>query len=213
MSRSKKSGERLWTPANIVTVIRICLVPVFVVVILSPWPDWFPLWPEANLYKPWVSALVFILIAATDALDGYLARSRNEMTDFGKFVDPLADKLLVTAALLALVELRILPTWVALIIIAREFIVSGIRMVAANKGTVIAASWYGKAKTFTQIIAIVLFIVKDSVLVTDTIEVLAQPLYLISWAFMLAAVALTLISMLDYFVKVLLSIITHIYSP
>lgn len=193
--------EKLWTPANVVTLLRICLVPVFVVAIISPWPEYFPFWPDAEASKSWIAAGIFILLAATDGLDGYLARSRGEVTNFGKFIDPLADKILVAAALLALIELGVLPSWVALVILTREFIVSGIRMVAASQGVVIAASWYGKAKTVTQIIAIVLFIIKDSVVIADPEGVLHNPLYLVSWLAMLIAVALTIISMLDYFVK------------
>ena len=86
------------------------------------------------MWAPWIAALVFALLAATDGVDGYLARSRNEVTTFGKFLDPLADKLLVTAALLALVEMHVLPAWIALVIISREFIVSGPRMVAVGRG-------------------------------------------------------------------------------
>lgn len=198
--RKRAAADRLWTPANIVTLIRICLVPVFVVALISPWPAYFDL-DVSPVVKMWVAAAIFIVLAATDGLDGYLARSRGEVTDFGKFMDPLADKILVAAALLSLIELRILPSWPALVILAREFIVSGIRMVAASKGTVIAASWYGKAKTVTQIIAIVLFIVKDTVVVIDPQGALRDPLYLISWAFMIAAVILTIVSMLDYLVK------------
>lgn len=192
--------EKLWTPANIVTMIRICFVPVFVIAIISPWPAWIPQWHSAAQWQPWVAAFIFILLAATDGVDGYLARSRNEVTNFGKFIDPLADKILVAAALLALTELSVLPSWVALVILCREFIVSGIRMIAASQGVVIAASWYGKAKTVFQIIAIVLFIVKDS-LAMSTSGLLASPLYLISWAVMLVALVLTIVSMLDYFVK------------
>lgn len=107
----------IWTPANIVTLIRILLVPVFFVACVSPWPTWFPDWNEAELLKPWLAALLFVVLACTDALDGYLARSRGEVTNFGKFMDPLADKILVAAALLALCELQILPSWVALIIL------------------------------------------------------------------------------------------------
>ena len=168
--------EKLWTPANVVTLLRICLVPVFVVAIISPWPEYFPFWADAEASKPWIAAGIFILLAATDGLDGYLARSRGEVTNFGKFIDPLADKILVAAALLALIELGVLPSWVALVILTREFIVSGIRMVAASQGVVIAASWYGKAKTVAQIVAIVLFIVKDSVVITDPQGVLHNPL-------------------------------------
>lgn len=199
--RAASAGsDKLWTPANIVTLVRICLVPVFVLAIISPWPAYFGL-DSASGVKSWVAAAIFIVLAATDGLDGYLARSRGEVTDFGKFMDPLADKILVAAALLSLIELRVLPSWPALIILTREFIVSGIRMVAASKGTVIAASWYGKAKTVTQIIAIVLFIIKDSVVKVDPLGALHDPVYLVSWAVMIVALILTVVSMLDYFVK------------
>ena len=124
--------DKLWTPANIVTLIRICLVPVFVLAILSPWPEWVGLPGITMEAKCVIAAGIFILISCTDWIDGYLARSRGEVTDFGKFMDPLADKILVTAALIALVELAVLPGWPVLIILAREFIVSGIRMVAAD---------------------------------------------------------------------------------
>lgn len=201
MGAPNPTHEKLWTPANIVTLLRICGVPLFVIAIISPWPAWFPLWADAETWKSWISAGIFILLAATDGLDGYLARSRGEVTNLGKFMDPLADKILVAAALLALIELGVLPSWVALVILCREFIVSGIRMVAASQGVVIAASWYGKAKTVTQIIAIVLFIIKDSTPVTTFSEVLSNHLYLISWAVMALALVLTIISMLDYFVK------------
>ena len=196
----QRKNERLWTPANIVTLVRICLVPVFVVAMLTPWPAYFGL-EVSSAVKSWVAAFIFILLAATDGIDGYLARSRGEVTDFGKFMDPLADKILVVAALLSLIELHVLPSWPALIILVREFIVSGIRMIAASKGTVIAASWYGKAKTVFQIIAIVLFIVKDTVVEIDPLSALHNPLYLLSWAVMVVALVLTIISMLDYLVK------------
>lgn len=193
--------EKLWTPANIVTLLRICLIPVFVLAMMSPWPAYFPAWHDAELWKPWVAAGIFVLLAATDGLDGYLARSRGEVTNFGKFMDPLADKILVAAALLALIELGVLPSWVALVILSREFIVSGIRMVAASQGVVIAASWYGKAKTVSQIVAIVLFIVKDGIVAVDPTGALHNPFYLISWLVMIVALVLTIISMLDYFAQ------------
>lgn len=198
---NKAAGEnRIWTPANIVTLVRICLVPVFVVALLSPWPDFFPQWPKADEFKPLVAAFIFLALSLTDSLDGYLARSRNEVTNFGKFVDPLADKILVAAALLALIELQVLPSWVALVILCREFIVSGIRMLAASKGVVIAASWYGKAKTVAQIIAILLFILKDWLIGHAPYE-LADPLYIVAWLAMIIALVLTIFSMVDYFQK------------
>ena len=196
-----ESAERLWTPANVVTVVRICLVPAFVVALISPWPQWMGLIDFSDHDKSLVAAGVFILISCTDWVDGYLARSRGEVTDFGKFMDPLADKILVAAALLALVELQALPSWPVLIILAREFIVSGVRMVAASRGEVIAASWYGKAKTVTQIIAIVLFIVKGGLELPDAHAAVTSPLYVVSWAVMLVALVLTIVSMMDYLVK------------
>lgn len=201
MSNTRAPEDRLWTPANVVTVTRILLVPVFVAAMLAPWPDWLQDWDEAALWKPWISAFLFALLSCTDAVDGHLARSRGEVTNFGKFVDPLADKILVAAALLTLVELQILPSWVALVILIREFIVSGIRMVAASQGVVIAASWYGKAKTVFQIIAILLFIIKDSELLWSLHENVEPTLYVVSWIVMSIALVLTVLSMLDYFVK------------
>ncbi|MCL1798480.1 MAG: CDP-diacylglycerol--glycerol-3-phosphate 3-phosphatidyltransferase [Eggerthellaceae bacterium] len=201
MSAGKGRQEQLWTPANVVTLLRICGVPVFVIALISPWPSLLAVWPDAGIWKEWVAAGIFIVLAATDGLDGYLARSRGEVTNFGKFVDPLADKILVAAALLALIELGVLPSWVALVILTREFIVSGIRMVAATQGTVIAASWFGKWKTVFQIVALVLFIVKDSRTVSGFSPGLGYTLTLLSWGVMLVALALTVISMLDYFVK------------
>ncbi len=201
MASSNTNASTVWTPANIVTLIRICAVPIFVVAIISPWPSWLGSGAVAEAWKPWVAAGIFALLAATDGVDGYLARSRGEVTNLGKFMDPLADKILVAAALLALIELDVLPSWVALVILSREFIVSGIRMLAATQGTVIAASWYGKAKTVTQIIAILLFIVKDSVQLNSLSEVFNSGLYLVSWFFMILAVVLTIVSMVDYFAK------------
>lgn len=187
--------------ANTVTVSRVVLTPVFLVVLLADWPQWVaaPAWLAA--LKPILAAAIFTLLAATDGVDGYLARSRNEVTTFGKFIDPLADKLLVTAALLALIELDVLPAWVALVIISREFIVSGLRMVASAEGRVIAASVHGKVKTVLQIIAIVMFLIKDSQAIVSLgpdIVLFAQSA---SWTVMGAAVVVTIASMVDYFRK------------
>ena len=195
------STDKLWTPANVVTLVRICLVPVFVVALLSPWPQWLGLPQVADDAKSLIAAGIFILISCTDWLDGYLARSRGEVTDFGKFMDPLADKILVCAALLALIELGALPSWVVLIILAREFIVSGVRMVAATEGVVIAASWYGKFKTVFQMVAIVLFCVKESYMVGSLNAAFSDGLWLLSWGVMLVALVLTVVSMLDYIAK------------
>jgi len=142
---------------------------------------------------------LFVVLAATDAVDGYVARARNEITTFGKFVDPLADKLLVTAALIALVGLGTLPSWVALVIISRELVVSGLRMVAIAEGRVIAASIHGKIKTVLQIVAIVAFLIKG----TPALNILAGQygqfwIETGSWILMIAALIMTVWSMADY---------------
>jgi CDP-diacylglycerol--glycerol-3-phosphate 3-phosphatidyltransferase len=200
-----RSGEgryrELVTPANIVTTVRIVLIPVFVFLLLAPWPQWMPDPLVAQMAKPWVAAAVFALLALTDGLDGYLARSRNEVTNLGKFLDPLADKILVTAALLALIELDVLPAWVALVIIGRDFLVSGIRMVASVERQVIAASPLGKGKTALQIVAVILFIVKDSPLIQSAGPSFVLAGELLSWGVMLAALLLTLLSMAEYLWK------------
>lgn len=185
--------------ANTVTLTRMVLIPVFLVVMLADWPAWLQAPALIAALRPWIAAAVFGLLAATDAVDGYLARSRNEITTFGKFIDPLADKLLVTAALLALIELDVLPAWIALVIVSREFIVSGLRMVASAEGMVIAASWYGKLKTVLQIVAIILFIVKDSALLDPLGADFYGFVQAVSWTVMGAAVIMTIMSMVDYF--------------
>ena len=198
----QSTNQKLWTPSNVITIARILLVPVFVAALLAPWPEWFGMNAAfSNDWKSIIAAGIFVLISCTDWLDGYLARSRNEVTDFGKFMDPLADKVLVAAALISLVELGQLPTWVVLIILAREFIVSGVRMMAASKGVVIAASMLGKFKTVFQMIAIVMFTIKNSHMIGDFSEALADKLWVVSWIVMLIALALTIASMIDYLVK------------
>lgn len=186
-------------PANIVTLARILLIPFFLVALLSAWPQLFGGSPLLYALRPWIATAVFAVLAATDAVDGYLARSRGEITTFGKFIDPLADKILITAALLGLVEMHVLPSWIALIIIAREFIVSGLRMIASAEGVVIAASWLGKVKTNLQIIAICLFIVKDSSAIRALPHAASEAFNILSWTVMAAAVVFTIISLISYF--------------
>jgi nicotinamide-nucleotide amidase len=197
--RENASGVNL-NPANTVTLARMILIPVFLLVLLADWPRWFQAPTLFYQLRPWIAAAVFGVLAATDGVDGYLARSRNEVTTFGKFLDPLADKLLVTAALLALIEMNVLPAWIAFVIISREFIVSGLRMVASAEGSVIAASRYGKLKTVLQIAAILLFIVKDSALIVSLGPDIALWTQIVAWAVMGAAVVMTIVSMVDYFV-------------
>lgn len=135
---------------NRLTLLRILMVPVFLVV-LSLSLDW----------GDYIAAGVFVLAACTDGLDGYIARKQKQVTDLGKLLDPLADKLLVSAALIALVELGRLSGWVAVVIIGREFAVTGLRSLAAAEGVVIAASKLGKIKMVTQIVAIVAMYLRD----------------------------------------------------
>lgn len=197
----KKAPQKLWTPSNVITVVRICLVPVFVAALLTPWPEWWHMPAVTNDVKCIVAAVLFVIISGTDWLDGYLARHRNEVTDFGKFMDPLADKILVTAALIALVELNALPTWVVLVILAREFIISGLRMMAAAKGVVIAASYLGKFKTVFQMIAIVLFTIKDIWKSLSPDSMVPEAMYVFSWIVMGIALVLTVVSLIDYIAK------------
>ena len=197
--RENTTGVSL-NAANSVTLMRMVLIPVFLLVLLADWPRWFHAPTLYYQLRPWIAAAVFGVLAATDGVDGYLARSRNEVTTFGKFLDPLADKLLVTAALLALIEMNVLPAWIGFVIIAREFIVSGLRMVASAEGSVIAASRYGKLKTVLQIAAILLFIVKDSALIIGMGPEISLWTQVVAWTVMGAAVVMTMVSMVDYFV-------------
>ena len=139
--------------ANKLTILRIILVPIMVIVSFFNTSIAVVGIPLTYI----IMDLIFILASITDKLDGYIARSRNQVTTFGKFADPLADKILVLTAMLLLVEMGRLPAWIPIIVLAREFIVSGYRLVAVEKGgKVIAASFWGKLKTVTQMIAIIL---------------------------------------------------------
>lgn len=136
--------------ANKITIFRMFLVPIFMVVLYSDLS-----------YASELAAGVFILASLTDTLDGYIARSRNLITDFGKFMDPLADKILVSAALISLVGLGKIPAWVVVVIIAREFTITGFRTLAVSSGITIAASPLGKIKTITQLVAITLILLNN----------------------------------------------------
>ncbi|GFP75915.1 CDP-diacylglycerol--glycerol-3-phosphate 3-phosphatidyltransferase [Clostridium fungisolvens] len=184
--------------ANKLTLIRIFLVPFFLVFIAF----------RDLTYSTFIATFIFILASLTDKLDGYIARSRNQITRFGKLMDPLADKLLVTSALISLVELHVIPSWAAVIIIAREFAVSGLRTIAASDGTVIAASWWGKIKTVIQIVAIILLLLKVNI---GSSKYLTELVYKHSWMnnffdivptiALYIAVIVTILSGVDYFVK------------
>lgn len=195
---NKVYGGIEWTPANIVTVIRILFIPVFVIALLAPWEQClFGGDPMGLTVRAVVSLVVFGLICLTDTLDGYLARSRNEVTVFGKFIDPIADKILVVAALLCLVQLGLLSSWVPIVIVAREMLVSGLRMLVASAGVVVSASILGKIKTATTMVAICLFI-----LMVSPIVAALTWFRVLAWALMLVAVFFTIASMVDYFAKV-----------
>lgn len=182
--------------ANKLTLLRIVLVPIFLVFIAA----------KGIPYGSFIATFIFILASVTDKLDGYIARSRNQITNFGKFMDPLADKLLVTAALISLVELHVVPAWAAVIIIAREFAVSGLRSIAAAQGKVIAASWWGKIKTVIQIIALILMLlqinIRDSGYLTKFVansQFWKGFFSAVPQIMLMAAVIITIISGYEYF--------------
>jgi len=145
---------------NKLTVFRIILIPVFLILLL-PVNDGKILLPIPSELGRTIAAIVFVTASFTDYLDGAIARKSNAITTFGKFLDPIADKLLVTSALIALIQLGDISAWAAIIIIAREFIVTGIRIIAASDGVVIAASNKGKAKTFIQMLAVFFILLRD----------------------------------------------------
>ena len=166
---------------NKLTILRVIMIPFFVAALLYD--------GGANQNMRYVAAALFIIASLTDMLDGKIARKYNLVTNFGKFMDPLADKLLVCSALICMIELRELPAWMVIIIISREFIISGFRLVASDNGVVIAASYWGKFKTTFQMIGVVLLIFNIPALSTLTT--------IIVWI----ALALTVISLVDYIVK------------
>ena len=166
---------------NKLTVLRICMFPFFVAALLYE--------GGASRNMRILADILFIAASLTDLLDGKIARKYNLVTNFGKFMDPLADKLLVCSALICLIELGQLPAWVVIIIISREFIISGFRLVAADNGIVIAASYWGKFKTVFQMTAVILLIFNIPSLALLTNIVLA------------VAVVLTVVSLADYIVK------------
>lgn len=166
---------------NKLTLMRVILVPVFVVFLMCNITD----------YDKWIALAIFIIASLTDLLDGKIARSRGLVTNFGKFMDPLADKLLVCSAFICFIELSKLPTWMVLIVIAREFIISGFRLVAADNGVVIAASIWGKYKTAVSMVMIC-FVIAD----------IANPIFqIITNILIWVALILTVVSLVDYVIK------------
>ena len=167
---------------NKLTCIRMVMIVPFVICMLVG---------RAEGAWKWWSLILFAGASFTDMLDGKIARARNLITDFGKFMDPLADKLLVCSALICLIDLRRIPCWVVLIIIAREFIISGFRLIASDNGIVIAASMWGKVKTVSQMVMIIL-------LILDFTE---GPLYILAKILIYVSTVLTVISLVDYIAK------------
>ena len=165
---------------NKLTTFRVILIPFFVFFLLT---DLVGVWGK------WIALAIFIVASLTDFLDGYLARKYNLVTNFGKFMDPLADKLLVCSAMICLIEKGAIPSWIVTIIIAREFIISGFRLIASDNGVVIAASYWGKFKTVFQMVMICLMIADISQIAIVTTVV------------MYIALALTIISLVDYLIK------------
>ncbi len=165
---------------NKLTMSRIVAIPFFVAAMLIPtgWPG-----------QKWIALAIFVAASLTDLADGRIARARGLVTNFGKFMDPLADKLLVCSALICLTSQQRLPAWVVIIIIAREFIISGFRLIAANSGVVIAASMWGKVKTVFQMTMVILLIADLAALQTVTLAII--------WI----AVILTVVSLIDYLYK------------
>ena len=163
------------------TILRVIMIPFFVLALLYNGGE--------NQTLRYVAAAIFIIASLTDMLDGKIARKYNLVTNFGKFMDPLADKLLVCSALICLVELKELPAWMVIVIISREFIISGFRLVASDNGVVIAASYWGKFKTTFQMIAVVLLIVG------------IPALSMVTTAVVWIALILTVISLVDYIAK------------
>ena len=177
---------------NKLTVFRVILIVPFVLLLLGGYAQWG--WLCAVLggtvkYTDYIALAIFIIASLTDLLDGKIARKYNLVTNFGKFMDPLADKLLVCSAMICLIEMERIPSWVVIIIISREFIISGFRMVASDNHVVIAASYWGKFKTTFQMIMVCLMLANISAL-----QMVTQ---IIMWI----ALILTIVSLVDYIVK------------
>ena len=167
---------------NKLTMFRVILIPFFVFLLLAPYFEG---------YGNYVAVAIFIVASLTDLLDGKIARKYNLVTNFGKFMDPLADKLLVCSAMICLIELGLLPAWIVIIIIAREFIISGFRLIASDNGVVIAASYWGKFKTTFQMLMVIVLLLNFDI---PAFKILGTVLIWI-------ATILTVVSLIDYIIK------------
>ena len=177
---------------NKLTIFRVVLILPFVVLLLgesSGWGWYQTIFGGMIEYVDYIALAIFIIASLTDLLDGKIARKYNLVTNFGKFMDPLADKLLVSAAMIALVDLKRIPAWIVIIIISREFIISGFRLIASDNHVVIAASYWGKFKTTFQMVMVCLMIVD-----IPKLQLLTD---LVMWI----ALILTVVSLIDYLIK------------
>lgn len=199
MSEAKEMKKNKMNLPNKLTIFRVILIVPFILVLLGSYQGWG--WYESlfgglDAISEWIALGIFIVASLTDLLDGKIARKYNLVTNFGKFMDPLADKLLVCAAMIVLVEMGRIPSWIVIIIISREFIISGFRLIASDNGVVIAASYWGKFKTTFQMVMICMMLVEDAP-VWGTGALFAIATDVIMWI----ALALTVISLVDYLVK------------
>ena len=167
---------------NKLTLFRVILLPFFVFFLLTPYFEG---------YGNYIAVAIFIVASITDFLDGKIARKYNLVTNFGKFMDPLADKLLVCSALICLIQLESIPAWVVIIIIAREFIISGFRLIASDNGVVIAASYWGKFKTAFQMLTVIVLI----------LNIPNKVFIILGTVLIYVSLALTVISLIDYIAK------------
>jgi CDP-diacylglycerol--glycerol-3-phosphate 3-phosphatidyltransferase len=176
---------------NKLTILRTIMIPFFLVALLcdEKYGGFIP-------YGNWIALVIFALASLTDMLDGKIARKYHLITDFGKFMDPLADKLLVASAMIAFVELGRIPCWVVIIIIAREFIISGFRLVAADNGIVIAAGIWGKVKTAEQMVMLCILIAD----LGSVFPAISDGIYILEQILIYVALILTIVSLLDYLV-------------
>lgn len=166
---------------NKLTIVRIIMIPFFVFFLLT----------DFVAGSKWIATVLFCAASITDFLDGHIARKYNLVTNFGKFMDPLADKLLVCSALICLIALGRIPAWIVIVIISREFIISGFRLIAADNGVVIAASYWGKFKTASQMVTVILLVLN----IQNTVFTV------LGTVFIYISLVLTVVSLIDYIAK------------
>lgn len=183
--------------ANKITIARIFLIPIFML-FYSKYPEWLAdesrFFSYINQNGIYIAIVVFLVASGTDKLDGYIARKYNQITNLGKLLDPLADKLLISVALIMMVQSNVIPTWIAIIIIGREFVITGLRMIASGQGIALSADKFGKVKMVMQVVAIVAILLNNYPFeLLTSIEV--------DYILMLIAVGLTLYSGFNYILK------------